>query len=107
MDIFVDNPARSRRGGNIGADTFPDIPGFVDATWQGRRLRIRFDRDLTATEQQTVRDRAQSLNADEETLRRDARAYLTRTTPPTALQTFEQVKRLTRLLLGDYDGTGA
>ncbi len=102
MDILVDNPGRARRGGEVGARTFPDVPGFVEARWQGNQLRISFDRDLTAAEQQTVRDRAESLTQDEEQLRRDARAYLGRTTPPTALQTFEQVKRLTRLLLEDY-----
>ncbi len=105
MDIVVDNPSRTRRGGEVGQGTFPDIPGFTQARWEGGRLRVNFARDLTAVERQKVLDRVQSLTTDEEQTRTDARAYLSLTRPPTALETFEQVKRLTRLLLGDYDGS--
>lgn len=104
MNIDIRNPGRTRRGGTVGRETFPDIEGFVEARWHGDKLRVRFDRDLTPAEEQTVRDRCESLTVAEEQLRGDSRVYL-ELRNPNARDTADQVRRLTRLLLGDDDET--
>ena len=100
MDILIDNPVRAYRGAEIGPQMFTDIPDFTGAWWKGRRLLVRFNRDLTTDERNKVLDRVQSATVTEEQCRTDIRAYLS-IKNPSAQQDHDQIRKLTQLLLDD------
>lgn len=97
--LVIRNPRRARDGDGVEVSSFPEVPGCSGVSWGPDGLEVEFADPLTV-EQQLVRDRCETATTAEEELRRDSRAYLTATNPD-AKQTADQVRLLTRLLLGD------
>lgn len=65
-------------------------------------LDVPFDRTLTATELEGVRRRLTSVTDEEATIRDATLAFLS-LSAPTAAETVDQVRRLTRIVLGLLD----
>lgn len=102
MKVRIRNPKRVRSGLSLGVDSFADVPGCVGVSWQGNRLEVEFNRDLTAAEQRKVQDRCESETTTEETLRGESWPYLDLKNPATK-DNADQIRRLTRLVLGDNE----
>lgn len=115
MKVFA-KPARS-----IDSDAFSDITEVpvTGTSWlNDGLLEVEFATDLTQPQQDAVRRRMESRNANEETIRHRAEQALAANrnylglNPPTQAQIVQQVERLTRQnvgiirqILGLLDGT--
>jgi hypothetical protein len=97
MDV-VAQPGREFTFGSF-ADITPITVTAID--WAGPgRLRVTFNGTLTMAQQVAVQQRILSATVAEEEMRMKAAGYLTKPGVPTVDETHQQIRRLTRLLLG-------